>query len=161
MLTKVCARCGIRYSGRVCPACEAKRQKSYDSAQRSRQRAALYRSAVWQRLTRWCRESCCGVDLYALYTSGRIVQGRLSHHIVPLEDNAARGYDPGNLIWVSDHSHAMIHRAYDASQEEKKRMQKMLFDIRERGLKGWGGQKSMDYPDPDRAPSFLLQKCPK
>lgn len=67
--------------------------------------------------------------------------GRLSHHIIPVGDDLGRAYDPGNLLWVSDASHAVIHRAYDASDEEKKKMQRLLFSLKREGVRGREGKK--------------------
>ena len=55
--------------------------------------------------------------------------GRLSHHIIPVEEDMAHALDINNLIWVSDHSHRLIHEAYSRSDEEKRKMQSFLKKI--------------------------------
>ena len=141
MLTKICGKCGARYAGTFCPRCEAKRQKNYDRTERNKDRASFYNSPAWQRLTKQCKAESFGIDLYALHTTGRIVMGRLSHHIIPVGDDRGRAYDLGNLLWVSDASHAVIHRAYDASDEEKEKMQTLLFSLKREGVRGREGKK--------------------
>lgn len=142
MLTKICTRCGQRYTGRACPYCDAKRQKQYDAFHRNKESAALYHSKEWRWLAGECKARCAGLDLYQLYVNGRTVMGRLAHHIIPVTDDASRQYDLSNLIWLTDASHAAIHRAYDASPEEKIEMQKKLFSFlkrfRETGQGGVG-----------------------
>lgn len=126
MLTKICSRCGRRYSGAFCPACESKRQRTYDRTERNRERASFYKSKEWQTLTAMCKARCHGLDLFEMERTGKIVMGRLSHHIVPVEEDMTHALDINNLIWVSDHSHRLIHEAYSRSDEEKKKMQAFL-----------------------------------
>lgn len=147
MLTKVCTRCGARYTGRTCPQCEAKRQKQYDEFGRNKESQALYHSKEWRWLAGECKEQCAGLDLFQFYEHGRIVMGRLAHHIVPVIDNRKRQYDLSNLIWLSDASHAAIHRAYESSPEDKIKMQKKLFSFLKKFRKtGRGGEVKKVFP---------------
>lgn len=129
MLTKICGKCGARYSGACCPHCEAKRQKNYDRSERNKDRAAFYKSKAWQTMTALCKARCHGIDMFELNQTGRVVMGRLSHHIIPVEDDIGRALDINNLIWVSDHSHQIIHAAYEKSEDDKQKVQDMLRKI--------------------------------
>lgn len=60
-----------------------------------------------------------GIDLYQYYKYNRLVQGRLAHHIQPLEDAPSLAYDLDNLIWLSDASHHEIHALYDSGKKEE------------------------------------------
>lgn len=121
MLTKICGRCGKKYSSKRCTACEARRQKQYDRMERNEERAAFYHSNEWQTLTKMCKARSHGIDLYEYHKSGRLTMGRLSHHIIPIEDDMSRALDIDNLIWVSDKSHKAIHDEYNKSEIHKQK----------------------------------------
>lgn len=67
-----------------------------------------------------------GIDIYQFIMKGVIVPATIVHHIVPLEDNVDLKFDTTNLIPVSASTHYEIHRCYDMSAEDKKRMQEVL-----------------------------------
>lgn len=112
MLKKLC-RCGVKIpiTEKQCDTCEAKYNQQYDKHQR--RNSDFYKSSRWKKLTRLCKEKFNGLDIYQMHKYNRIVEGTLSHHIVPVEDNYDLIYDLDNLIWLSDKSHAEIHSLYE------------------------------------------------
>lgn len=67
---------------------------------------------------------------------GNIVFGRISHHIIPVSERPDLAYNPDNIIFVSDRTHAEIHREYDKGEDSKHKMQAYLFRIHQRTLRG-------------------------
>ena len=67
---------------------------------------------------------------------GKIVFGRISHHIIPVSDRPDLAFNQDNLIFVSDKTHAEIHRQYDKDEDSKHKMQAYLFRIHQRTLIG-------------------------
>lgn len=133
-MNKICPRCRKVYSydDKVCPnGCSDKTKresdKVYDQEQRVNQ--DLYNSREWKFLRDNCRKKFSGLCIWSLYKEKRIIQGKLTHHIVPVEDNKKKALDPMNLIYLSDAAHREIHELYE---EDKEGTQSLLFDyIRE------------------------------
>ena len=77
-----------------------------------------------------------GLDFYAFYVYGLLIEGRTVHHIVPLEVDEALKTDFENLIYVSESSHREIHSLlendYDATV-------KLLQQIRKRFIRDFYG----------------------
>lgn len=118
MLKKLC-KCGAVIPARksVCDRCASKYQRTYDKHQRKR--ADFYKGRRWTAVRSLVRSRAMGIDLYQLYKYNRLVQGRLAHHIQPLEDAPSLAYDLDNLIWLSDASHHEIHALYDSGKKEE------------------------------------------
>lgn len=128
MYTKICTKCGMRYTDTRCPHCESVRQKYYDKHHRRQTSKEFYHTSQWQWLTEQCRAACADLDLYQYYIKHATVTGKLSHHIIPIDDDPSRRYDLSNLIWLSPLSHYIIHKEYDRGPERKAKMQAKLFD---------------------------------
>lgn len=128
MLAKICSKCGMRYKTGRC-SCQKNRYKRYDIEIRNKESRAVYHDKKWERIRLEIKAKCQGLDLYQLHVKKRIVKATLVHHIVPLEDDMERAYDKSNLIMVSTATHALIHAAYDKSEDDKRRMQSLLFDL--------------------------------
>jgi 5-methylcytosine-specific restriction endonuclease McrA len=105
--------------------------KVYDKFQRKNK--DIYSSARWQRLRDSCiaRDSIC---LWSYYKDKKIVQGKMVHHIIEVEDNISRAYDISNLIFVSDAAHREIHKLYNNG--EKERVQRELLEMIEKSKMG-------------------------
>lgn len=133
MLTKICGHCGKRIAINERCDCQKDRHKDYDRSGRNKDAAAIYNSKMWRLLTAECKAKCHGLDLYALHVKHKIVKGTLSHHITEVAADGAKIYSQDNLIYLSDKSHAEVHRSYDKSPESKKAMQKLLLSLLPRG----------------------------
>ena len=82
-----------------------------------------------------------GIDLYEWYVHGEIIYADTVHHIIPAKEmDAARFYDPGNLIPVSDKSHREIHAEYSAGNEQKEKMQEKLYAA----IREWNRRKNLE-----------------
>lgn len=136
MIMRICPRCSAKYEyGKSCPnRCSeiAKKDsvKMYDMYQRKNRE--LYSSKEWVRLTGQCKDRFNGIDVYQLYKYGKYTAGKLSHHIEEVEHNKDRELDIDNLIYLSNESHNEIHTIYNKSEQDKKELQRYLFDIVER-----------------------------
>lgn len=118
MLKKLC-KCGavIPADKSVCDSCAGKYQRTYDKYHRKR--ADYYKDRRWTAVRSVVCDKVMGIDLYQYYKYNRLVQGRLAHHIQPLEDAPSLAYDVDNLIWLSDASHHEIHALYDSGKKEE------------------------------------------
>lgn len=129
MLYKICGRCGKKIAqGSKC-SCTKQRHKTYDKESRNKENASFYHSKAWKSLTALCKLKANGLDMWELIINKRIIKGTLSHHIEELEENIDRALDITNLIWVSDKTHAYIHKEYNKSPENKRKLQEKLFLI--------------------------------
>lgn len=118
MLKKLC-KCGavIPADKSICDSCAGRYQRTYDRYHRKR--ASYYKDRRWSVVRSLVCDRVMGIDLYQLYKYNRLVQGRLAHHIQPLEDAPSLAYDVDNLIWLSDASHHEIHALYDSGKKEE------------------------------------------
>ena len=132
MLTKICPRCGRKLEASEICACSKKRHREYDRFHRNQDSYAAYHNNQWTRLTEQCKRLAGGLDQYAYHIKHELKHGTLSHHIIPVEDDPAQRFNPDNLIYISDKSHAEIHRIYDQSVDAKHRLQIQLFGITSR-----------------------------
>ncbi len=129
MLTKICSHCGKKIKiNEVCE-CQKQRHKEYDKYYRNQESKAIYHSKRWLLVSQSCRQKCNGLDLYEYFINNRIVKGALSHHIIELTEDKSRAYDQTNLIFLSNKSHKKVHFFYKKSEEDKKKMQTLLFAI--------------------------------
>lgn len=136
MIYHHCPRCGKRIpTGQTC-SCLARikreRDRVYDATKRNKTHTAFYASSDWITLRDDCRGRYANLDIYALYADGRITPGRVAHHIIPLDDDWTKRLAADNLIYVSDSSHQLIHKAYSAGDDAKRKMQKTLREYQRR-----------------------------
>lgn len=138
-LKKICPRCRGRMidaDKTCCDWCQEKRNarhKEYDRLKRDQKARAFYHSKSWVRLRDHIMMMAGGIDLYELHENKRIAEATVVHHIIELEEDWSRRLDPANLIPLSHKSHAKIHKLY---KEDKKNIQRLLFEIKEgRGQK--------------------------
>lgn len=129
MLYKICGRCGKKIKQKEQCKCKKSRHRVYDRGSRNKESASFYHSKAWKKLTKLCKLKANGLDLYELETNHRVVKGTLSHHIEELQDNRDRALDISNLIWISDKTHALIHKEYKKDEQSKRKMQRLLFSI--------------------------------
>ncbi|WP_019125531.1 hypothetical protein [Peptoniphilus grossensis] len=132
MLKKLC-KCGkaIPITDKMCKDCMSKYHKSYDKY--SRDNHSVYTDKRWSVVKDVCKSKANGIDLWIYYKTGKIVEGRLAHHIIEVADDLSRAYDVGNLFWLTDRSHQEIHALYNRDEDTKKKTQQLLFEINKNG----------------------------
>lgn len=132
MLKKLC-KCGrtIDATETVCSDCKRKANRTYDKYHR--RNSSFYHSPEWREIRQVVKARCSGIDLYHYYKYGRIIPGTLAHHITELTEDRSQALSIGNLIWLSDGSHAEVHALYDRSQADKLKTQKILRKLIEQG----------------------------
>ena len=132
MLRTVCIKCNRKLNqGEKCK-CSYARHKEYDRFNRNTEAKEFYHSKEWIKLTAMSKNKCNGLDLFELYENNKIIKGELSHHIIPVEDDSTKKLDVNNLIYVSQRTHNYIHKVYSSSLEEKRKLQKKLFNYLEK-----------------------------
>ena len=126
MIYKRCSRCGKRIpSGTTC-SCKDRRHEEYDRFCRDKESKSFYDSAEWRDV----REEVLARDLidqWLYHTKGLVVAADTVHHIIPLRENWERRCDPGNLISLSEASHAEIEAVYKTT--DRRVLQEELFAI--------------------------------
>lgn len=135
MLKKLC-KCGkaIPITDKMCKDCMSKYHKSYDKY--SRDNHSVYTDKRWSVVKDVCKSKANGIDLWIYYKTGKIVEGRLAHHIIEVADDLSRAYDVINLFWLTDKSHQEIHALYNRDEDTKKKTQQLLFEINKNGTGG-------------------------
>lgn len=160
-MMKFCPRCNtiISIRQRYCDACEdvfkqeqAERyriylrvrqsnggdKKAYDKYRQKRvdtKEQSFYQSKLWKDKRLAVIHAYKGVDLYALYTTGRIVPATTVHHIIPLKDDFEQRLVDDNLFPTSEKSHQEIHRRYDELKGDQQKLQAFyqeLFQMKEK-----------------------------
>lgn len=118
MLKKICPCCGKEVRQDEKHTC---RHKAYN---RDRRKAdtRFYASRAWEYLREYVKARACGVDEYVFYKTGRIVPGKVAHHIIPVHDADSLKLDAENLIYVSQATHEKVHAAYARGKVSKERM---------------------------------------
>lgn len=104
------------------------RLKDYDEIQRQR----FYSSKEWIKLRDVIRLHYFGIDIVEYYSTGRIVSGKVVHHILPIKDYWNQRLNKNNLIYLTEENHQRIHSRIEESKEEEKKVIKELFNIIER-----------------------------
>lgn len=133
MLTRKCTICGrIIPQGSICP-CQRERTREYNKQYKDQGRREIYDSKRWRMLSKVIATKANNLDEVEL-SKGNIVFGRISHHIIPVSERPDLAYQLNNIIFVSDRTHAEIHRAYDKDEDSKHKMQADLFRIRQQTL---------------------------
>lgn len=132
MLKKLC-KCGkaIPITDKMCKDCMSKYHKSYDKYNRDNH--SVYTDKRWSVVKDVCKSKANGIDLWIYYKTGKIVEGRLAHHIIEVADDLSRVYDVSNLFWLTDRSHQEIHALYNRDEDTKKKTQQLLFEINKNG----------------------------
>lgn len=128
MLKKYC-KCGalIPATEKQCSKCRSRYHKAYDKY--TRDDLGVYSDRRWPVLKAVCKDRAKGIDLWHYYKTGRIVQGRLAHHIIEVSEDMGRAYDPTNLFWLTDKSHQEVHALYKKNLDSKKETQEKLFEL--------------------------------
>ncbi len=128
MLRRICANCGRRLSqGDKC-VCQKARHKVYNAEYRDEIKNDFYHSAAWKKVAAAVKARANGLDEYAL-SQGRLEQGSIAHHILPIEDRDDLRLAMDNLIFVSARTHNQIHDEYKKSEQNKKAVQVKLKSI--------------------------------
>ena len=121
MIYKRCPRCRQRIpSGTTCPCMIAARQaakKARDSERVRKDYEAFYKTALWQRCVEQAKAKTFGLDPISLMVEQRIEYGQAVHHIYPLEDYPDLRADLGNLIYITESHHRLIHKLYSQGKQ--------------------------------------------
>lgn len=136
---KIC-RCGQRIpqNKKKCDKCKEKdkeRVRHYDMYERKNKE--IYQSTEWGKLAEQCKIICNGLDIFLLFQENKIKKGRVAHHIVEVEEDPARIFDILNLIYLTDKSHAYIHKIYEQGKAQKQQMQQLLFEYMKKWREGY------------------------
>lgn len=138
-LYKLC-RCGkrIEYMDKHCSGCtvEVEKEKKdsvrrYDKEVRyskeNKRYAEFYHSKAWITLSEVVKLSRNGIDIYAYYVDGEIVEATISHHLREIKkDGWEDRLNKDKLIGLSHTSHEKIHRMMEKDYEGTIRMLKEL-----------------------------------
>lgn len=112
---------------------EKERYKEYNKRRRQdkeqKKYQDFYNSETWKIFRKSIISSFYGLDIIELYRTGRAVIGERVHHIIPLEDNWNRRLDISNVIYITEKNHRTIHATYDKGEQDKKAMQRLLFEL--------------------------------
>lgn len=156
MLKKLC-KCGksIPITDKMCKDCMSKYHKSYDKY--SRDNHSVYTDKRWYVVKDICKSKANGIDLWIYYKTGKIVEGRLAHHIIEVADDLSRAYDVINLFWLTDKSHQEIHALYNRDEDTKRKTQQLLFEINKNGM--GVGQKVLGEVSKTSAGLFLRENA--
>ena len=119
MIYKRCPHCGRRIpSGTTCPCYKRQYAPTTEGAE-------FYHTQRWQKLRAYIIQKFNGLDPWAQY-NGRIEYASTVHHIIPADEDRAQLFTEANLIPVSRASHTEIHKLYETSEADKKRVQDIL-----------------------------------
>lgn len=128
MLYKRCGSCGkkIPYDSQC--SCVSKRRREYNK-QRYNYNAKserFYHSSKWKLVRSRAIIKYYSMDIYEYFTTGRVVEGKIMHHIVEVKDDFNKADDINNLIYLTDSNHKKIHALYEKGEVEKKKIQEEL-----------------------------------
>lgn len=136
---KRCSRCGnrIEYSQKcICS------KKSIKNNYKNDLEKKFYSSKNWQNIVEISKKRYNYLDIYSYYILGRIEEGEVVHHIVPLTENWNKKLDIKNLIFLTEKNHRTIHNLMKKGFEDKANTQQLLYSLIERFNKdfekGWG-----------------------
>lgn len=133
MLKRICTICGRTVeAGKPC-GCMAASRKEYDTAHRNKESAAFYHSKQWKAVQQLVAARAHYADELISFEEGRIVPGRIAHHIQPIADRPELSLSLSNIIYVSDATHKRIHDAYSKGAKERREMQERLARVRSGG----------------------------
>ncbi|MBP3380690.1 MAG: hypothetical protein J6K77_07515 [Ruminococcus sp.] len=119
MLSKRCNRCGRRVAvGRQCNCYVPHIYKPASTDKYTDELKRFYHTADWLTARDECISRCYGIDIYSLFERGVIEYGFTVHHIIPLTDDYSRRLDPGNLIYLTESNHRLIHKLYQTEREQ-------------------------------------------
>lgn len=127
---KRCPRCGKRIPVEQVCDCRKTRHREYNVVRTDAKEQKFYWSEDWNKAKTAAIWQCCGIDLYSLYTTGKVETGQTVHHIIPLKDNWEQRLDLGNLIYLTEENHQCIHKKMKESNEEKEKIIDFLFELK-------------------------------
>ena len=90
----------------------------------------FYKSIEWQNSRDAAVKYHYGMDIFEFYRTGKIVEGEIVHHIIEARENKELRYTVENLIYLTALNHKRIHKRYNKSSKDKKRIQDMLFALK-------------------------------
>lgn len=142
MIYKRCGSCGKKIP--VDSVCQCsinntrERYRRYQRQRNDKKEQEFYRDSQWINKRSNRARDLLYVDWFAYYVNGDIEEGYTMHHIIELKYDWSLRLEDGNLIYLTQSSHRLVHLAYLKSEKEKKKMQKLLFSCLERAKKEFG-----------------------
>lgn len=139
-LKKMCS-CGklIDYTEKHCEECTNKldqlnkqRHKQNKASRKDKKEQELYTSTLWVKVKEEAKIKTYGIDAYEYYINNRVVSGEVVHHIVEVKEDWSKRLDISNLIYITNSTHRHIHNVYSKSNEERKQMQNILYELLDR-----------------------------
>lgn len=137
---KKCPKCGKKIEQYT--ECECMVQAKKDSYKRYKERRRMdkeekirqdfYSSKAWIRLRDVVKMDCYGMDIVMWYKDQVIEPGYTVHHIISVEEDWNSRLDINNCIYVTEHTHQLIHNEYSKGERHKKAMQSILFGLLDR-----------------------------
>ena len=73
---------------------------------------SFYLSSEWGHARARAIRRTYGLDIFAFYEFGELVNGFTVHHITPLESAWELRADDDNLIYLTEQNHRLIHELY-------------------------------------------------
>lgn len=92
----------------------------------------FYSSKEWLAARKAIISECLGMDILEYYRTGKVIEGERVHHIVELSEEWSYRLDVSNLIYLTEQNHRRVHAEYDKGDNEKKAMQRLLFELLDR-----------------------------
>lgn len=139
MIYKRCPRCNKRIAeGTVC-SCLKNRHKEYKKYRQDTREQSFYSSGEWLRKREDVKVFYKGIDIYSFYVLHTIEEGQTVHHIVELKEDWSRRLDNGNLIYLTEANHQLVHKLYEKDKEGTQKLLYSLIERYKRELKGAGG----------------------
>lgn len=125
-----CAYCGIVDRPHICP---HKKRKT----DRTRKDNKVYESKEYRKLRKDVLEDFKYVDVFQFYVYSVTVQATTTHHIIEIMEDESQAIEYNNLIPVQEYmSHKAIHSIYKSNDRAKKKLQKLLQDMRKDYIEG-------------------------
>lgn len=122
---KRCDRCHKRLpAGTTCDCMKQARRESRSGKEARKE----YGTQRWKIKRDQIMEQYCRLDVLLFYRDRQVVPADMVHHIEPLKERPDLWLDDGNLIPLSNATHAEVEHNYDLNPESKRRQQQELRD---------------------------------
>ena len=132
-LIRLCPICHNKVDyGKKCK-CEIDKQKQkyrqYKYDRKDKKEQVFYSSSEWIKIRNYVKSKQLNCCLFCWFKDNIYNDCDLVHHIIELKEDYSLRLDDDNLILLTDSNHQKIHNIMNRSEEDKKRIQKLLFDL--------------------------------
>ncbi len=139
MIYRKCTVCGNKVEQYTQCVCERKKRlDNYKDYQQRRlqdeaekERVAFYQSDEWEQCKKSVARHQYNLDLLE-WSSGRVVQSELYHHVIEVRDSKDSMIDIYNIIGLTNGNHNKVHAIMKQGPKKRKQIQDMLMDIIDR-----------------------------